>query len=319
MPEPLLLSLGSINADFQVRTPRPLQAGETLTGENFTALGGGKAANVALLARQLGHSAALFGRVGDDTLRHQALHPVQAAGVALEGVTIAPDAATAVAMIAVPPDGHKSIVLAGNANDCWDDAARARLLAAIHDAPSGSVLSVDLEISPEVARQAVRQARARGLTVLLDPAPAIRAEDALLAQCHALTPDAREAAELTGMDIRSVQSAAKAARQLARLGPELVCIKRRDGGCVVAQPGRTWRIDPVPVEVVDATGAGDAFTGALAVALLERMPAARAVRFATAASHLAVTQWGSHLPEAPRPAIEALARRLEDRMHDIPA
>ncbi|HEY6432648.1 MAG TPA: ribokinase [Acetobacteraceae bacterium] len=307
---PVLLSVGSINADFQFRVPRPLQAGETLLGSDFVRLGGGKAANRAFLAHRLGHPVRLLGRVGDDELRSQALAPLSRAGLALDHVTTARETPTAVSMIAVPPDGKKSILLAANANDAWDEAAVADALAVIEGAAPGSILTADCEIMPGVTARLVAAGRARGLRVVLDPAPPDRADRALLAGVDALSPDAREAAALTGIATDTVDGAAAAAVALAGEGVSLVCVKLGDGGCVGAFAGCVVHVPPTPVNVVDSTGAGDAFTGALGVALLERQSPDQALLFATAASHCAVTAYGSQEAYPTRPAIEALIPRL---------
>jgi hypothetical protein len=96
---PAILSLGSINADFLVRTERALHGGETLAATDFRRLGGGKAANVALLAHRLLHPVVLLGRVGDDELREQALAPLRAAGIPLDGVSTAAGTPTAVDVV----------------------------------------------------------------------------------------------------------------------------------------------------------------------------------------------------------------------------
>lgn len=114
--DPVVISLGSINADFQMRIDRSLKGVETLPAHDFTRLGGGKAANRAFLARKLGHAATLIGRVGTDELAEQALAGVRAAGIDLAGVTAA-EGATAVSVIAVLPEGKKAILLAGNAKN----------------------------------------------------------------------------------------------------------------------------------------------------------------------------------------------------------
>ncbi len=316
---PVLLSLGSLNADFQLRTPRPLQAGETLLGTDFVRLGGGKAANRAFLAHRLGHPAHLLARVGDDELREQAVAPLRRAGLTLEHVTTARGTATAVSVIAVPPDGKKSILLASNANDAWDEAAIADALGAIAAAPSGSILTADCEITPGAVTRIVAAARARGLRVLLDPAPPDRAERTLLSGCHALSPDAREAAAITGIETDDPDGATRAATALARLGIPLVCVKLGDGGCVAASDRCIIHVPPTPMEVVDSTGAGDAFSGALGVALLEGQPLEQAVLFATAASHCAVTAYGSQEAYPTRSAIETLIPRLAAGMHVRPA
>ena len=152
--------------------PRAPQAGETLLATHFTRLGGGKAANRACLAHRLGHATRLLARVGADDLQAQALAPLRRAGIDLSGVTEAEGAATAVSMIAVPPGGKKTVILANNANEAWDDTAIAAAVAAIETAPRGSVLSADCEITPEAVRRRITAAHDNRLRIVLDPAPA---------------------------------------------------------------------------------------------------------------------------------------------------
>ena len=306
MADPILLSLGSINVDFQVRVDQPPDIGQTLLASDFVRLSGGKAANVAFLAKRLGLPARLLGRVGDDMLAEQALGPLRDAGVDLAGVSTAHGCATAVSMIAVLPDGKKSIVLANNSNDAWGDEDVRRVIAAIDEAPEGSVLVADYEVPPRVARQAVRAAAERGLLIVIDPSPASRVDHETLTYATAVTPNPVEAEGLTGIKVDGVEAAARAARRLIARGIRSVCVKFADGGCLVARDSEMSVVAPVPVPVVDTTGAGDAFAGALAVALIEGRPLIEAASFATAASHLAVTAFGSQPAYPSRHEIEKL-------------
>ena len=305
MTAPVLLSLGSINADFQMEVARPLGA-ETLPARHFTRLCGGKAANRAFLARRLGLPARLLGRVGDDELRHQALGGLREAGVDLSGVGTAPGCATAVSVIAVPPGGKKAILLAANANDSWGDAATTAAVEAVGAAPDGSLLAVDCEIPAAVVRAAVERARARGFRVVLDPSWPDRVERDLLPHCLAVAPNAAEAGVLAGTEVTDLASAVEAARRIAALGPALTAVKLEDGGCILLEHGQQpFHIPAQPVDVVDTTGAGDAFTAALAVALLEGCSPRDAALFAVSASHAAVTAWGSQPAYPDRAAVES--------------
>lgn len=319
VPDPVLLSLGSINADFQMRLERPVESSETLAAHDFTGLSGGKAANRAYLARRLGHPARLLGRVGDDDLREQALGALRDAGVDLAGVSVAAGQPTAFSVIAVPPTGKKAILLAGNANDAWDDDAAQAAADRIAAAPDGSVLAVDYEVPASVVRREAA-ARAKGLCLVLDPSWPELAECDVMAGAFAIAPNAGEAEALVGVKVSDPASAAEAARRLAALGPRLAFVKLEVGGCVLAeQGGAIIHIPPTDVPVVDTTGAGDAFTGALAVAVLEGMAPRDAVLFAVAASHLAVTAWGSQPAYPDRVRIEALVPDLARGMRDLPA
>lgn len=320
MAAPFLLSLGSVNADFQVRVDRYPRPGETLPGRAFLRLSGGKAANVTVLARRLGVEARLLARVGDDgDLRTQALAPLEDAGIDVSMVGTAAGCDTGTAMIFVPPDGKKGIVLAGNANEAWDETATERAAEAVAQAPDGSVLVADLEIPAAVVRVVLQAAARRGMAVVLDPSPADRADDDLLGLCTAVTPNPAETAHLTGVDVEGPNTALRAARVLAGRGVALPCIKLPDGGCVMLRnrDGAALLVPPEPVEVIDSTGAGDAFAGALAVALLEGRPPVEAVCLAVAASSLAVQGYGSQPSYADRAETEAVAHRLTGRVQSL--
>ena len=319
MKRPAILSLGSVNADFQVRTGDAPPDAELQLAHDFVRLSGGKAANVAFMARRLGVAAQLIARVGDDDLADQALGGLAAAGVDLSGVSAAPDTATGVAMIAVPDDGDKHIVLAANANQAWRGADAARARTIVEEAAAGSVLVVDCEVPAFVVEAAVEAAVRRGVRVVIDPSPPQRLSPKALAMATAITPNAEEAGVLAGLAIDGPQGAAKAAVRLTARGPGVACIKLADGGAVVAHEGRLSLVPPAPVEVVDKTGAGDAFTGAFACALLEGQPALEAAVLATAAASLAVTAYGSQPAYAPRGRIEQLASDLRPDVRTLDA
>jgi ribokinase len=310
MTEAALFSLGSINADFQMRIPDEIGDIETQLAHDFRRLSGGKAANRTFLARRFGHPARLFGRVGDDELARQALGTLEADGADVSGVTVAAGVSTAVSIIVVPPSAKKRIFLASNANACWDAAARAALEAAIAAADPTSVLTVDYETPPDVVDRAVSAAARRGLRVVIDPSPGDRVDREAIGRCAAIAPNVEEAAALTGVAVDDLAGARRAAGALARLGAPLACIKLADGGAVVAEGGRLTTIPTPKVDVVDTTGAGDAFSGALAIGLFEGRGALEAAWLAVAAAAVAVTEYGSQHERLQPASIEPLARQV---------
>lgn len=317
MAEPVILALGSVNVDFQVRVDRAPEVGETLLAHDFLRLSGGKAANVAFLARRLGVPAQLLAQVGDDVLTESALAPLRAIGVDLSQVGTAEGETPGISMIAVPPDGKKMIVLAGNANLVWDEADAARSEAAVQRAPAGSLLVVDYEVPAAVVERAVAAARRPDLTVVLDPSPAGRVQERVLAQIGVVVPNPKEAETLTGTTVGDPQSAHRAGRRLLDQGTRAACVKLPDGGCVVVDRERAVHVASVPVEVTDTTGAGDAFAGALAVALLERRHLVDAACFAAAASHLAVTAYGSQPAYPDRAALGEMYGKLHRQIRAL--
>lgn len=310
-----VLSLGSINADFQVRVDRRPEVSETLEAHDFLRLSGGKAANVSYFARRLGLQAWLMGRVGDDELAEQALQPLRDAGVDLDGVQPVSKTSTGVSMITVPPDGKKGIILASNANLCWTEQDAAKVSAKIQCAPDSAVLVFDCEIPIFVLEHAAATAKERGLKVIIDPSPAHKLSDRLVAMADFITPNAGETQKITQIAVEDFDSAACAGDKLIERGAKAACIKMQDGGCVLVRKNQCVQILPVPIAVNDTTGAGDAFAGALAVALAEQRPTVEAVSFAVAASHLTVTGYGSQAPLPHRDEIKALMKKL-DIKHD---
>lgn len=317
MAQGQIIALGSVNADFQVRVDRRAEPSETLIAHDFMQLSGGKAANVAFLARRLGAPATLIARVGNDALREQALDPLREIGVNLDHVRAVDGKPTGVSMISVPPDGNKGIILASNANDSWIEDDLAEIDEVIKGAPDGSVLVVDYEVAPFIASRAIKAAHDRGLHIILDPSPTDRVDQDLFSLINYIVPDAPEAKELTDIEIDSVEHAVRAGQLLVERGIETACVKLKDGGCVLVSQDKHIHVPPVSVNVVDTTGAGDAYAGALAVAVLEGRSLPDAACFATAASHLAVTAYGSQPAYPTREQLDAFLPRLVANAHDI--
>jgi ribokinase len=307
-----VVSLGSVNADFLVRVPEPPAGSGALLGESLLRTSGGKAGNVAVLAARLGTPARLLGCVGDDDLAAQALRGPESARVNLRGVRRR-RGLTGYSSILVPPGGAKTIVLVPNANDAWGDDGE-RVAAEVDAAPDGSVLVADLEVPVALVLAALQVARERGLTTVLDPAPPDRATDELLALADHLTPDHTEAQQLTGEDTAEAAGAARAAVELRKRGAAVVHVKLAGGGCVTATAdGLTLVEAPADVPVVDATGAGDAFAGGLAVALVRGRSAVEAAEHAVAASTCAVGGYGSQESYPDAATLAAMLARVSSR------
>ena len=306
-----ILSLGSINADFQMRVERRPEVSETVLAHDFVRLGGGKAANVAFLARRLGCDARLFARVGQDDLADQALRPLRDAGVDLSGVTGVEGADTAVSIVSVPPDGKKGIVLAPGANAAWRAEDADEVAKAVTDAPGDNVLVLDCEVPTFVVEAAIRAAREHGIATVLDPSPADRVTDIILAHSDVVLPNPVEAESLSGIEVSDTETATRAGRAILARGARAACMKLSDGGCVIVEDGAPCRVlNPPHPEVVDTTGAGDAFAGALGVALAEgRILHEAAVLAAAAATHT-VTGYGSQPAYPDRNDIERIAERV---------
>ncbi|MBP6878479.1 MAG: ribokinase [Phenylobacterium sp.] len=272
--------IGSVNLDF-VATAAGLPApGETVTGATLARHPGGKGANQALAARRLGADVALVARVGADGLADEALALLAAEGVDLEQCDTDAAAATGVALIAVAAGGENQIIVAPGANAAF---TRGHLSTPTHDA-----LICQLELPLETVAAAVAQASG---FVCLNLAPAARLPAQTLARADLIVVNETEAA-FYGAALHGL--------------PGLVAVTWGARGAGLFQGGRQLAAAaPPPVEAVDATGAGDAFVGALVVALLEGQPHATALAFACAAGALAATRPGAQPSLPTRAEVEA--------------
>jgi ribokinase len=309
--EPAVFAAGTVNADFVLRIDAPLEQGASLIARRLLRTSGGRAANAAVMARRLGTPARLYGCVGTDALADQALAGPRAAGVDLTGVRpVATD--TGIATILVAERGAKTMVFAAGANDAFADADGDRLAGELRAAAGGSVLVVDTEVSPTAIELALEGARESGRPTILDPTRPDRATDRLLSLSDHVMPNADEAARLTGIDVESPADAERAARKLRERGARHVHVRFRGGGCLTLSPDGEAVLRPPPgVDPVDTTGAGDAFAGTLATAIVAGHPTVEAARLAVAAAACAVTGFGPQESYPDRAALEAMARAVQ--------
>ena len=303
---PVLLSLGSVNVDFRARVDHWPAPGESRPARDVAAVAGGRAGNVAAVARRLGIACTLLGRVGLDRHADVALDPLVRAGVDVSRVIRTADARTGAGLVIVGPHGDKTMLFADNANQGWTDDDVTGVEAAVHAVDRRSVLVAALDIPAHVVEAAARACRARGVRVVLDPSRPQAMRDDLYALCDCITPDAHEASTLAGCSTASPHDALRAARRLRECGARYACVKLADGGCVVAEEAEALRLVPPRVAAIDKTGAGDAFAGALATGLLERRPMREAARIAVAAACIAVMREGSQASYPDRRKIDAM-------------
>jgi len=312
------LSLGSINVDFQFEVSADLSKGGTLPAKSYSQRAGGKGANRALFARRVGCQSLLIGCVGEDHFAEQALQPLRDAGVELAGVSIIAEAATGVSMIAVPDDGAKTILLAPNANRSWNASSLELLQKLLLGAAEHSILTIDFEIGRNAVDLGLKCAKQQCLRVIADGSfgEDVRPED--LPHLFAIAPNVDEAEAITGIAINSENEAMLAAKKLVSGRVGIACIKLSDGGCAFATAQESELIKAPKSEVVDKTGAGDAFTAALAIAILEGKTAREAAVYGVAASTIAVGRKGSQEAYPDRVALDAMAERVrQDRVQTL--
>ncbi len=300
--------MGSINMDLIITLERLPASGETLLGSHTTYAQGGKGANQAVAAARLGASTMLIGKVGDDAFGTQIRRGLAVEGIDLTHLGEATGVTTGVAIIMLV-HGENTIVVARGANDTVtpEDVQRAHTAIARSDA-----MLCQLEVPLAAVEAALAAGRATNVITILDPAPAQRCPDTILALADYVTPNRYEASALTGIAVHSWDDARRAAQQLLRYVRKGVVVKLGGAGALALDAEAEHRIEGIAVEVVDTTAAGDAFCAALGVALAHGIAFAEAVRFANAVGALAVTRLGAQpsLPTLDEVQHFVQARRL---------
>jgi len=293
-----IVVVGSANTDLIARCERLPGPGETLLGGEFSRASGGKGANQAVAAALLGGRVRFVARLGRDALGARLLRELRGRGVDVSKVTKDRILPSGVALILVGSGGENSIVVASGANGALSVADVRAAAGAIKRA---GVLVLQLETPLESVLEAARLARAAGVTVILNPAPARELPHELLRCVDLLTPNEHEASLLTGLRITGAVSAAKAARRLRELGVGTVVVTLGAKGVYVSSPGLEGAIPGFKVKAVDSTAAGDVFNGALAACLARGEGLRDALRFSQAAAAISVTRPGA------QPSIPSLA------------
>ncbi|MEL6448747.1 MAG: ribokinase [Pseudomonadota bacterium] len=295
--------VGSVNVDYSMRVPTLPQHGQTLAGNDFDICLGGKGANQAVAASRLGAATRLIACVGDDAGGQQALAAFADDGLDTQGVVTDGEAHTGSALIFVDDAGENCIGVSPGANA----RLRPEHIESHSAALAGShCLLLQLETPPETVLRAAQLARAGGCRVILNPAP-LRGPlaDTLLAEVDMATPNAHEAADLTGVTIRSPDDAERAARALLDRGPRAVVITLGAQGALALTEAGVEHVPAPNVDAIDTVGAGDTFNGALAVALARGDALSNALRFAVTAASLSTLKRGAQ-PSIPRlDAVEA--------------
>lgn len=311
-----IVVVGSLNADLTIYCERLPLPGETVHGTGFAVNPGGKSANQAVAASLLGGSVSLVGAVGNDANGEMLLSSAAGAGVDISRVRSSASEATGVAVIAVDGHGENNIIISAGANGTLSPADVA---ASADEFDGAAVVCLCLEVSPETVEAAARAGHDAGATVLLNLSPYAGISQELTDLTDILLVNAHEASLFLGSGGMPDAAADDAdwdriRVRFAERGLLKVLLTLGAEGSVVldsAEAGpKVTRIAPTAVKAVDTTGAGDAFTGAVAALLAAGQPLAAAARFASVAAALATTRKGT---QAAYPDLGDIERLLAPR------
>jgi ribokinase len=299
MKEPIITVVGSFAVGMTLRADRMPVFGETLMASDFNLGPGGKGSNQAVAAARLGAKAHFVGLIGEDPLGKIALDLYAAEGVDTNHLVVSKEFPTGVGFIIVNPEGKNGILLDMGANKWIDRTFVERAEPLI--ARSSVVISV-LEIPVEAACIAMELGRKHGVRTVLNPAPAAPVPKEAFRSIDLLTPNETELRILLGLEPDDQTPTAELASRLQREYGTTVVVTRGEHGSLLQNGQDRQEFPAVPVDVVDTTGAGDAFTAAIAVALAEGKDIATAIKFASCSGALACTRLG---------VIPSLGRRTE--------
>jgi ribokinase len=287
--EPRIFVVASYMHAFVIRAPRLPREGETVFGTDAEIGPGGKGSNQAIAAARLGGRVDILACVGHDVLGEQARELWEEEGLGRRWVFQDDDhRPTGMAFIMVDEHGQNRIIVTPGANDALLLHHAREAEDAIAEA---DILIAQFESPASVVEEALALARAHGVTTILNPAPAREVPDSLLALADIITPNEAEAQILTGLDGQA-SDPEEMVKALRHRGPKAVVLTMGEAGAYVMDDSGGRLIPGIKVKPYDTTGAGDAFTGALAIALGRGLSLDEAVRFAHLGGAFCVTRSG---------------------------
>lgn len=289
----MIIVFGSINMDMGFRADKLPQAGETVLCDDYEITSGGKGANQALAAARLGGKVALVGCVGDDGPALRMMRNLRRDGVMTTGVSESPDTLTGCAVVIKDTKGENQIIVAGGANlQAKNDQVPDEILK------PENVILMQMELPPEENWELIARAHEHGTKTILNLAPAINVSQAALENLDYLIVnqiEARQMADMLGLEAE--KDTLKMARALSQKGKLTCIITMGPQGAVACNPaGETIEVPAIkldPEEVVDTTGAGDAWCGTFAASIHEGRSLLHAMKMASVAASLSCKKHGA--------------------------
>ena len=313
---PVVCVIGSSNTDMVIKVDKLPVPGETVLGGTFLMNPGGKGANQAVAAARLAVdvqpgtalpdqpvTVAFVANIGNDVFGRQARQQFEREGIQSDFITTDADEPSGVALIGVDRQGENCIMVASGANA---KLGQVQVGLALASEANTTVVLLQLETPLATVEYAIRQSHARGMRVILNPAPAQQIDRDVLACLYVITPNETEAEWLTGVRVTNDATARQAARKLHEFGVPNVVITLGARGAYLSSAAEVALIPAPSVTAIDTTAAGDCFNGALAVALAEGHHLPHAVAFACKAAAISVTRMGAQASLPHRHEVDAV-------------
>ncbi|MBQ3148963.1 MAG: ribokinase [Alistipes sp.] len=292
-----IVVIGSSNTDMVVKTSHLPVGGETVLGGDFFMNAGGKGANQAVAASRYGNRVVFVAKTGDDLFGRQVRESMTQDGIVTDYVFVDKEHPSGVALITVNKEAENCIVVASGANA---HLTPADIDTAAEEIRGAHVVLMQLETPISTVTYAAQMAANAGVPVILNPAPAPvePLSDELLHNLFLITPNKSEASRISGINIKDMESAQRAAKAIYDMGPKNVIVTLGSDGSLVYDGAMFMRVEALKVDAVDTTAAGDTYNGVLASVLAEGRSLIDAVREANVAAAISVTRMGAQ-PAAP--------------------
>ncbi len=291
-----VIVIGSSNIDLTIRVPRLPREGETVIGRELYRTFGGKGANQAVAARKAGASVFLITKLGRDNFGDEYLNYLLSCEIPIEGIIFDDTKSTGIALIIVDEKGKNQIAVAPGANG---NLLPEEIYRFEHLFDSESILLMQHEIPMETIEEALKIARRKGATTVLNPAPGKKLRSEILEMIDIITPNETEAEVLTDIEVKGLDDADRAGARLLKMGAGIVIVTLGEKGSLLCRRSGSTYFKPFKVKAVDTTAAGDAFNGVLVYALSVGRDIEEAILYGNAAGAITVTRIGaqSSLPD----------------------
>ncbi|MFW5749860.1 MAG: ribokinase [Halanaerobium sp.] len=283
-----ILVIGSMNMDLVVETERYPEEGETLIGGKFEQIPGGKGANQALAAAKLGDQVEFIGACGDDSFAPRLKSSLKSGGAKIDSIFEIEGVSTGVAVITVDKNGNNRIIVSPGANYELDPAKIEQIESKIAEA---EIILLQLEIPINTIEKIVEVASKNKTEIILDPAPAQKLSEHILAKIDYLLPNEGEL-DLLLAEAEN-KSRAEKIEELLKIGVKNIIVTEGEKGINFYSQNKELHLETLKVKAVDTTAAGDVFAGAFAASLIAENNLEKALKFAVRAAAYSVTRRGA--------------------------
>lgn len=284
-----ILVVGSMNMDLVVKVDEIPKIGETLTGNEFLQIPGGKGANQGVAMAKLNSDVSFLGKLGKDSFGESLLSSMESSGVNMDNVDYTQDS-TGIAVINVDKSGNNNIVVIPGANGKVDKEYLKKNEKAFEEA---DIVVFQLEIPIETVKEGLRISKKFGKTTILNPAPARELDDEIIENVDILIPNEHELERISKVKISDKDSILKAGNLLIEKGIKKIIVTLGSEGVLYLDPENHEFFKPYKVNVVDTTAAGDSFIGGFVSSYIETKDIKKSIDMGQRTAALTIQKFGA--------------------------